>query len=53
MNEDPESQRLWETYISLCLTRGSKTADIIQAFDNYRRYKFSHPDRDQVISDAL
>lgn len=53
MNEDPESQRLWEKYIFLCSTRGTKAADICQAFDNYREYKFSHPDRDPVISDAL
>ena len=46
MNENPESQRLWEKYISLCSTRGSKSSDIDRAFDDYRKYKFSHPDKD-------
>jgi len=45
MNDDPESQRLWDRYISHCSTRGTKQADISRAFDDYRKYKLSHPDK--------
>ena len=50
MNDDPEAQRLWEKYISLCSTRGTTSSDTNQAFDDYRQYKVLHPDRDPVIS---
>ena len=46
MNDDAEAQRLWDKYIRLASTRGSKSSDICQAFDDYRQYKILHPDKD-------